>query len=570
MMHEMVIRDGLLIDGTGAEPVAGSVAIDGDRIVAVGDVEGRGREEIDARGCWITPGFIDLHTHYDGQAIWSERLNPSSSHGVTTAVLGNCGVGFAPCRPADRERLVDVMEGVEDIPGVVMAEGLDWSWETFPQYLDALDARPRDIDVAVYVPHSPLRVYVMGERGAAREAATPDDLAEMRRLTREGVEAGAFGFASSRLFLHRLGSGGLIPSFAAAQEELHAIANGVADAGRGILQFVLDITERSWADEVGALVELARASGRPATFTLATGNEGPREWDDALALMDRANAEGVEITGQLFPRPIGLIAGHSVSTNPFGLCPSYAPLKDLPLAERVAALRQPELRARLLAEPPDAGHPLAAMGRNWAWMFPLGDPPNYAPASSDSVAARAAAAGVSTEEIAYDLLLEDEGRALLYVTLGNFYENKLDLLGEMLRHPHVVLGLGDGGAHYGVICDASFPTFMLTYWTRDREGARFSPAEAVHMLTAVPARVLGLTDRGTLSVGSRADLNVIRPDALALHRPQVVHDLPAGGRRLDQAATGYVATIVGGEIIAANDSPTAARPGRLVRSTAIQ
>lgn len=562
--YDFVLRGGLIVDGGGGEPFIGDVAVTGDRICAVGTVEGRGIREIDVAGRIVTPGFVDIHTHYDGQAVWSERMTPSSAHGVTTVVIGNCGVGFAPCRAGDRDLLINVMEGVEDIPGVVMAEGLAWDWETFPEFLDTLEARPRDIDVAAYLPHSPLRVFAMGARGAARETATPDDLRRMRALAREAVEAGALGFATSRTFIHRTAAGTPIPSFEAAHEELAEIAMGLADAGGGIVQAVMDVPQREWAEELATLREVIRRSGRPATFTFGAPNSGPPIWRPVLDVLDEAQANGEDLSAQIFPRPIGMIVGLEMSTHPFALSPSFQPIAKLPLAEKVAAMRDPALRGRLLAEGPAKGHPLAAMGRSWSFMFPLGDPPNYEPDAMESVAARAARAGTIPEEIAYDLLLEDEGRAMLYVALGNFHENRLDAVREIMAHPSTVLGLGDGGAHYGSICDASYPTFMLAYWVRDRSDG-FMLGQAIRMLAHDPARVVGLADRGLIAPGYKADLNVIDLDCVALRKPVLRSDLPAGGRRLDQDAVGYDMTIVSGRIIAEHGVPTRERPGKLVR-----
>jgi N-acyl-D-aspartate/D-glutamate deacylase len=566
--YDLIIRGGLIVDGSGREPFVGDVAVKNGRIAAISKVEGSAAEEIDAAGKLVTPGFVDIHTHYDGQAIWSDRLNPSSSHGVTTVVVGNCGVGFAPCRAEDHDLLIKVMEGVEDIPGVVMAEGLPWNWETFPEYLDALEARPRDIDVAAYLPHSPLRVYAMGARGAGREPATPDDLAKMRTLAREAIEAGAVGFASSRQFIHRTKAGEQIPSFDAADSELQAIAKGLADAGDGVVQVVLNTPFQSWNDELTRLRGVVQSSGRPATFTLGVSNTGPQaDWKNALKLVDQANAGGERITAQVFPRPIGMVSGHELSVNPFCLCPSYQGLDRLPFAEKIAELRRPEVRVRILADKPADGHPLAVIGRNWDWMFPFCDPPNYEPPLNTSIGAQARAKGVPPAELAYDMLLEKDGRAMLYIALGNYQDGKLDAVLDLMRHRSTVAGLGDGGAHYGVICDASYPTFMLTYWTRDRQGERLSLTEAVRALAFEPAATLGLNDRGLVREGYKADLNVIDHDRMALHAPTVKYDLPTGGRRLDQGATGYIATIVSGQVIRRDDQPTGALPGQLVRGS---
>ncbi|GAS97712.1 amidohydrolase 3 [Mycolicibacterium canariasense] len=564
--HDLVIRNGTIVDGSGGAPYVGDVAVTDGMITAVGAVPGTGSREIEATGLLVTPGFVDLHTHYDGQAIWSDRMTPSSAHGVTTAVMGNCGVGFAPCRAGDHETLVDVMAGVEDIPGVVMVDGLPWTWETFPEFLDALDSRRRDIDVAAFLPHSPLRVYVMGRRGVDREPATPEDLSQMRKLAAEAVQVGALGFASSRLTIHKTESGRPIPSYDAGHDEIEAIALGVKDAGGGLIQFVPDLLAADYEGALQAVFDVAADVGLPVTFTLAIGNAGPALHLDALRMVEKANAGGGEITAQIFPRPIGLVIGLELSGNPFITYPSYRAIEGLPLAERVAQMRKPEVRERILNDTPAGdGHPLMFAVQAWDYIFPLGDPPNYEPDPSDSIAARAAARGVSPLEEAYDRLLDDDGRAMLLVTLANFRDGSLDTVADLIRRDDVVLGLGDGGAHYGMICDASFPTYMLTHWVRDRATGRLGIAEVVRELTTVPARVAGLADRGRIAVGYKADLNVIDHDALALHKPTVAHDLPAGGRRLDQTADGYVATIVSGEIIAERGQPTAARPGKLIR-----
>lgn len=569
MTYDLIIRNGTIVDGLGGDPYVGDVAVRDGVIAAVGAVNGAAaKREIDATGLLVTPGFVDLHTHYDGQAIWSERLTPSSAHGVTTVVMGNCGVGFAPCRQEDHDVLVDVMAGVEDIPGVVMTDGLPWTWETFPEYLDALDAGKRDIDVAAYLPHSPLRVYVMGQRGADREPATAEDLAKMRALAKEAVEIGALGFASSRLTIHKTESGLPIPSYDAAREEIEQIARGVVDAGGGLLQFVPDIPAGGYQPVLQTVFDVAEEVGLPVTFTLVVANSGDPTWPEAITMIEKANSAAggdIRVTAQLLPRPIGLIIGLELTGNPFVLYPSYREIAHLPLAERVAEMRKPEVRARILADKPGKGHPILYVAQAWDWIFPLGDNPRYEPDPSTSIAARARARGVSPMEEAYDRLLDDEGHAMLLVATSNLENNSLDTVGELLHRDDVVLGLGDGGAHYGMICDASYPTFLLAHWARDRASGRFTVPEAVRELTSVPARVAGLGDRGRIAVGYKADLNVIDHAALRLHKPVITYDLPAGGRRLDQTADGYVATIVSGEVIAENGVPTNARPGRLVR-----
>jgi len=562
--YDLVIRGGTIADGTGGDLIAADIGVKDGRIAAIAANLGAGTQEIDARGRIVTPGFVDVHTHYDGQAIWSKELSPSSSHGVTTVVMGNCGVGFAPCRAEDRDTLINVMEGVEDIPGVVMADGLPWNWETFPDYLNALEAGERDIDVAAYIPHSPLRVYAMGDRGANREPATPDDLATMRALTKEAVEAGALGFATSRLSIHKAADGGSIPTFEADVAELEAISMGMKDAGGGTFQIVLDAFA-GWDKEYPIIDTVMRASGRPATFTLASGNEGPPRWRIVLDMMAQSKAEGHQVTAQVMPRPIGLIAGLELSVHPFSLCPSYQAIADLPLDERVAAMRDPAVKAALLSEEFGAGHPFNALARNWAWIFPLNDPPNYAPPADQSLAALATARGCSPQEIAYGRLMETDGKGLFLSALGNYENGTLDSAFEMLNHPDCVPALGDGGAHYGAICDASYSTFLLTHFVRDGYDHKLDLASAIHMLSAKPARAVGLHDRGLLKTGMKADINVIDMDRLALPIPTIVRDLPAGGRRLDQRASGYDATIVSGQIIRRMDAATGLFPGRLVR-----
>jgi N-acyl-D-aspartate/D-glutamate deacylase len=484
--------------------------------------------------------------------------------------MGNCGVGFAPCRADDHEVLVDLMAGVEDIPAVGMVDGLPWTWETFPQFLDALDSRSRDIDVAAFLPHSPLRVYVMGQRGVDREAATAEDLALMRKLAAEAVEVGALGFASSRLTLHKSESGHPIPSFEAGHAEIEAIAQGVKDAGGGLIQFVPDLVAGDYGPALKTVFDVAEDVGLPVTFTLAIGNAGDPFFVDGLNLVEKANqsagADGPRVTAQIFPRPIGLVIGLELSGNPFVMYPSYREIAHLPLAERVAEMRKPEVRERILADKPTGdGHPLMVAAQAFEWMFPLGDPPNYEPPREESIASRARVRGVSPMEEAYDRLLDDDGHAMLLVTLANFRDGTLDTVAELIRRDDVVLGLGDGGAHYGMICDASFPTYLLTHWVRDRKSGRLSITQVIKELTSVPARIGGLNDRGRLAVGYKADVNIIDAEALHLHRPTVKSDLPAGGRRLDQTADGYVMTMVSGEIISENGEPTAARPGKLIR-----
>ncbi len=567
-MIDLVIRGGTIVDGNGGELFVADLAIAGGRIVAIGDVNDRGREEIDATGLLVTPGFVDIHTHYDGQATWSETLAPSSSHGVTTVVIGNCGVGFAPCRPGDRDALINVMEGVEDIPEAVMAQGLPWTWESFPEFLDSLEKRHWDIDVAAYVPHSPVRVYAMGQRGLDREPATADDVARMTAIVTEAIEAGAVGFATSRTMVHRRGDGAHIPSFHAAADELAAIATAVGRLGRGILQVIPNLDSADYDLDVGLLQRMAKESGRPVTYSLAQWGSDLTGWKRTIDRMRDYNAaHATALRAQVFPRPMGVVCGLDTSFNPFSACPSYASLEKLALADRVAAMRDPALRARLLSEEQSAA-PLAGMGalmRNLSNTYPLGATPDYEPGADRSVAALAARRGVPPLEMAYDLLLEDDGRALLFVPFSNFHEGNLDAALEMMRDPESVIGLGDGGAHYGLICDSSYPTTMIAFWTRDRDGERVSLPWAVKALSADNADLLGFGDRGRLVGGLKADVNIIDHARIAMNRPRASYDLPGGGRRLVQDAEGYRATIVGGVVIQRDGRPTGARPGRLVR-----
>jgi N-acyl-D-aspartate/D-glutamate deacylase len=563
---DLIIRNGTIVDGTGQPAFHGDVGIVGEWIEAVGDIGGSAKREIDAEGMLVTPGFVDIHTHYDGQLVWSERLSPSSEHGVTTVVTGNCGIGFAPCKPQDRTALVELMEGVEDIPEAVATAGLTWEWESFPEFLDIIEKRPHDIDFAVYLPHSPLRVYVMGERAINREEANPQDLAQMKRLTSEALEAGAMGLGTSRMSFHRTSKGELIPSIGAAEEELHVIAEAMTEADRGILQFVSVMSPELVGEEFALMRDLSTRSGRTLTYTQAHTSAAPNMWRDVLEMLRSANDNGANIKAQLFPRPIGMIIGLRASANPFCMAPSWAEIVDLPLAEKVERMRDPDLRRRLISEAPeDPTNPLFTLARSYHMIFPLAAAPDYEPDRSQSIAELAKAAGVSPDEFIYDRLLEDNGEALLLTAIGNYADYNLDFIREMLADPNVVVGLGDGGAHYGMICDASYSTYALTHWARDRKHDQFSIEETVRMLTREPAEVVGLTDRGLLLPGHRAHANIIDHERLTLHRPGIIHDLPGGGKRLHQSAEGYVATICNGAVIMEQGQPTGALPGRLLR-----
>jgi N-acyl-D-aspartate/D-glutamate deacylase len=562
-MHDLIIRNGSVIDGTGAEPFDADVAITGGKIAAVGKIADRGTEEIDARGMLVTPGFIDPHTHYDAQATWSSRITPSSWNGVTTTLFGNCGVGFAPCLPSQRDMLVKLMEGVEDIPEVVLTEGLPWNWQSFPDFLDALDARRYDMDIATQVPHAALRVFVMGERGADREPAGEADRTEMARLAAEGIKAGALGFSTSRTLNHKTLDGRSIPTLNADEAELAAIAGALRDLGEGWMQVISDFDDVE--DEFAMLRRLVATSRRPMAITLLQRDNKPEEWRRLAGWIAEANASGLPMLGQVLTRPTGILLGFEISQNPFVNRPSYQAIAALPFEQRIAVLRQPEFRTRLIAEA-DGN---AGMGRRvakWDRIFPLGDPPDYEPAPDASVAAMAARQGRAPEGIAYDLLLERGGRAILYRPLSNYSYGNLETVHDMLRHDATIVGLGDGGAHVGVLCDSSAISYMLTHWTRDRtRGAKFPLPWAIRRVTCDSANAIGLRDRGVLAPGYKADINVIDYDRLQLRPPEVVYDLPSGGRRLVQRTDGFAATIVSGVPVMRDGTATGDLPGRLVR-----
>ena len=566
-MHDLVIRNGTVVDGTGRPRVHGDVAVDGGTISAVGEVAAHGRREIDARDLLVTPGWVDVHTHYDGQVTWDPVLAPSSWHGVTTLVMGNCGVGFAPHRPGQESFLIEIMEGVEDIPGTALHEGIAWSWESFPEYLTALARMPRVVDVAAQVPHCALRAYVLGER-AHEDRLTSAETAEMARLTAEAMQAGAVGFSTSRTILHS-SRHGLVPGTHSTPEELLTIGRALGGAGHGVFEMVSDLQGQE--PDLSWMREFCAETGRVLTFALAQSPLQPDAWRDTLARIDELDAHGLRIVPQVPCRPTGMLFGLQCSLHPFITHPTYRDtLADLPLADRVARMREPAVRARLLAEEPGTAHPIArALMSNWSQMYPLGDPPDYEPAPESSVAATAARTGRRPEEVAYDWMTERAGCQFLFAPLANYVDGNLDALQTMMLHPRTVLGLSDGGAHCGLICDASMPTFLLTHWVRDRRrGARIPLEQAVRLQTGNTAAVYGFGDRGVIAVGKKADLNVIDLDALRLHAPEMVHDLPAGGRRLIQRVDGYRATIVSGEVTFENGEPTGARPGTLVRGHA--
>jgi len=563
---DLVVRGGLVFDGPGAAPVLADVAVQGDRIVAVGrDLPHQGRQEIDAAGKIVTPGWVDIHTHYDGQITWDSRMTPSSTLGATTVVAGNCGVGFAPVRTQDHDTLIRLMEGVEDIPGAALHEGLSWRWESFGEYMKAVEALPHDIDVAVQVPHGALRVYVMGERGANREPATPEENETMRRLTAEAIREGALGFSTTRTMVHRTADGDLTPTLTAEREEMLAIAQGLKDAGSGVLQIVSDF--RNMDEEFALLREMMAVSGQPLSFSMVQADVIPDQWRQLMERLDQAAEDGLPMKAQVAGRPVGLMLGLQGSAHPFISRPSYQAIKDLPLAEKVKAMRDPAFRARLIAEAPLKDHPfINSLAGAHHKMYVLTDPPNYEPDPKDSLGAKAKALGVNPDELVYDAMLEDEGRAFLFFPMHNYVEGSLDNVRTMLANPNTLSGLSDGGAHVGAICDVSLPTFMLTHWCRDRtRGPKFELADVIRAQTLDTARAVGLDDRGVVAPGYLADLNVIDFDRLTLHKPYMVYDLPTGARRLMQEAEGYAATIKSGQVIYRDGQPTGALPGKLVR-----
>jgi N-acyl-D-aspartate/D-glutamate deacylase len=562
-MHDLVIRGGTVVDGTGGPPRPSDVAVDAGRITEVGSVDERGARELDADGLVVAPGWVDIHTHYDGQVTWDPELTPSSWHGVTTVVMGNCGVGFAPVRPGGEAFLIELMEGVEDIPGTALHEGIDWAWESFPEYLDALDATPRAIDVAAQVPHAALRAYVMGERAHDNDT-TAEEIAEMSRLAEEALRAGACGVSTSQTILHS-SKHGLVPGTHAMPEELVALGEAVARAGHGVFQIISDhlggAGDRDW------LVDLVDRTGITATYPLAQAGHAPEAFRSALSASAEDAAIGRRIIPQVANRPTGMLFGLQSSLHPFFTHPSYRALAELPLAERVARLRDPEVRATLLQEEPFTRNPIArGLMQRWDQMFPLGDPPDYEPPSSASVAAVAAREGRAPQEVVLDWLLEQDGTAFLFAPLASYVDHNLDAIHEMITNPTTVLGLSDGGAHCGLICDVSMPTYLLTHWVNGRtRGERLPLETAISLQTSRTAAAYGFRDRGVLAPGKRADVNLIDLDGMRLRAPKMVNDLPAGGRRLVQRADGYVATLVAGQVTFEHGEPTGERPGRLVR-----
>ena len=564
--HDLVIRNGTIMDGNGGVPFVGDVAVKGGRIAAVGTVDGSGTEEIDAKGLSVTPGFVDIHTHYDGQAVWDSHLAPSSWHGVTTIVMGNCGVGFAPVRPNTQDAVVALMEGVEDLPGPCLNEGLDWNWETFGEYLTALERRKHDIDFCALLPHAPMRVYVMGDRALALEDANQADIARMREITAEAVRAGAFGFSTSRTIAHKTLAGDHTPTLRAQEAELMGIAMGLKDANGGFIEMTSDWNTPDPATEFAMVRRIMEASGRPLVFSINQRHDRTEAWKDLLSLSTKAAADGLPIRCVAPPRPIGALLGLTGSQNPFAGTRTFRSIANLPLEQKVAAMRTPDIRARILGEDPTEFNTWSLLSRvGYERMFHFSTPLNYTPSREDSITAIAQRTGRTPQEVAYDMLIADDSKGFIFACLVNYANYDLEAVKEMYSRQHVIPGLSDGGAHVAFISDASFPTFLFSYWGRDRGADRMSIPDLVRRQTREPARFAGLHDRGILAPGMKADINVIDFDHLALERPEMVVDLPAGGRRLMQKARGYKATIKAGQVTYRDGVATGALPGGLVR-----
>ncbi|MCR9278627.1 MAG: D-aminoacylase [Pseudomonadaceae bacterium] len=560
MSYDLLIRGGTVVDGTGAPAFKADVGVRDGKIARIAEsIEDSAARTIDATGQLVTPGFVDVHTHYDGQATWDTHMTPSSNLGATTVVMGNCGVGFAPCRETDRDALIELMEGVEEIPDVVMAEGLPWNWESFGDFLDALDERSRDVDIAVLYPHGPLRVYVMGQRGLDREPATEQDIAEMKRLLAKGLDEGAVGFSTSRTLVHRTLGGTPVPTFKAANEELKALGEELSGDRGHVFQMIADW--RDAEDEFSILSDTARTTGAKATFTLLIIDGLPTLWREHLERIDRSQAEGLDIRGQVLSRPLGMMFGLNTSMTPFSATPTMRAMEHLSLEEKVAELSKPLVREQILNEDPDTPHVfMQFFADKFQAMFPMEDPVEYLPNEDDSVASIAKRDGRHPKEWLYDYLLQDGGHSLIYLPSVNFEE---ELIPELLKHDHTVPALGDGGAHVGSICDSSSSIYLLTKWVRD-EGL-FDIEHGIHLLTERPAELYSLADRGRLKEGLKADINVLNLDALQLRRPHIVADLPAGGKRLQQSVDGLRATVVSGKVIFEDGQATGELPGKVVR-----
>ena len=557
--YDLIIRNGHVVDGSGGKSGILDVAVKDGLIQAVGEnLPDTASNEIDAAGLIVTPGFVDVHTHYDGQATWDSHLNPSSNLGTTTVVMGNCGVGFAPCKPEDRDVLIQLMEGVEEIPETAMAEGLPWTWESFPEYLDTLDAKPRDIDIAALVPHGPVRVFVMGERAVNRETATDEDISKMQAVIEESVNAGGVGFSTSRTLVHRTSTGSPVPTYKAATHELKQLGMVLSGEKGHVFQLISD-----WEDldeEFSILRSTSESTGAKGTFTLLHLDNQPDLWRQQLDHIEHAQSEGLDIRGQVLSRPVGMLMGHPASMSPFSPRPTFRSLEDLPWNEKIAKLKTPEIKSQILGEDIDQPHIFVKLfSRRFDKMYPLEEPIEYLPAPDTSVAARAQAEGVAPVEWLYDYFLGNNGNNLIYIPAANFSDH----IPELLTHPNTVSALGDGGAHVGSICDASANIYVITKWVKERKS--FELEKAIHLLTRQPAELYSLKDRGLIAPGYKADINLIDYEALSLKTPHIVHDLPAGGKRLLQHANGIVSTMVSGTVIYQSGEATGALPGKLVR-----
>ena len=566
-MYDLIIKNGTVYDGTGDKPFVADIAIKGRKIEAIGELEEVSKQTINAEGKIVAPGFVDIHTHYDGQVTWDPYLRPSTYHGVTTVVMGNCGVGFSPCKPEERDWLISLMEGVEDIPGTALHEGINWQWESFPEYLDILENKPLAIDLGTQIPHGAVRAYVMGQRGINREEATQEEIDRMSQLVKEAIQAGAFGFSTSRTEKHRDSSGALTPSITAHKNELVSIANSIGELNSGVLQGISDFYD--FESEFDIFKEMSQSSGRPISITVEQMDQRPDWWHQLLDGIEAAQNKGINMYGQVPPRATGINMGLEVTLNPFTFYPSFYDLSKKSLEEKVATMRDPKFKKKLLSEQPvSIGNPLVEeITQSFNKMFRLGDPANYEPDPDSSFKAIAKKQNISPQEVAYDCLLEKEGKALIYHPLFNYLPGNLDFVEKMLNHPYSISGLGDAGAHCGAISDASFPTTLIQHWGRDRTRGKKIPLEKlISMQTLETSRLLGISDRGVLKEGYKADINVIDFDNLTLHEPEVLHDLPAGGRRLVQKASGYEYTIVSGQIAFKNGEATGALNGRLIRN----
>ncbi len=568
-MHDLVIRGGTVVDGTGAPRFVADIAVDGGIITAMGQISASGREEIDASGKIVAPGFVDIHTHYDGQATWDSEMGPSSWHGVTTVVMGNCGVGFAPAKKDKHDWLIGLMEGVEDIPGTALAEGMTWDWESFPEYLDALERLPRTIDIGTHVPHGALRAFVMGQRGADNEEPTEADIAEMARLVEEGLRAGALGFSTSRTVLHKSIDGELVPGTTATEPELVGIGRAMGKVGHGVFELTTDFLEE-W-DEFGWMGRLSRETGLPIAFTMLQSPIKQMPWTEQMAGMCHANDNGANLVAAIGLRGIGVIMNWRGTVHPFMRKPSWQKIAGLSWDEQKAKLSDPAFKAAMLAEDnlpppsPDMAPFFMLVTAAWAMQFPLGDGFSYEPTREESVFGFAQAAGKEAAEYAYDQLMADDGNGMIYLPILNYMDGNLDFTKELLQRDDIVASLSDGGAHCGTICDAASPTFLLSYWARDRKAGTIPLELAVKRQCHDTARLYGLNDRGMLKPGYLADINVIDFDALKLLKPWLAFDLPAGGKRLLQKAEGYAATIKSGVVTFRDGVMTGALPGIVVR-----